>query len=513
MAQNFIDSDREQAFLLPPDVRDWLPEDHLARFVIQVVAELDLDGFYRAYREDGHGRAAYDPRMMVALILYAYSTGVCSSRGIERHCRQDVAYRVITANLVPDHATIARFICRHERALGELFSAVLGLCAKAGLVKSGIVAIDGTKLHANASRDSNVDYDRIAREIIAEAIATDEAEDERHGDARGDELPPELQTEEGRAEWLAKALEQAREAEREQDGQGSEPEPEGGHEFDAERIVARVQGREGWLREAKRQTEQDRWREAGPVPRSRSERLVAAGNRLEEELAAERRGNEAYEEYRKHGRLKDGRRLGSTPKPYQPPASPQGEVNLTDPDARVMKAFRGYVQGYNAQAAVNERHIVLAAEVTTESGDFSHLKPMVDATLAELERAGITEKPQVALADAGYWNEEHMDEVTGEHGIPVLVSPDSSKRKGERPGWTGGRYSFMRRVLEGELGGGLYRLRKQTVEPVIGHTKHNRRFTRFHRRGRKAVRTEWRLQMTTHNLTKLHSHQIAALAA
>jgi hypothetical protein len=138
---------------------------------------------------------------------------------------------------------------------------------------------------------------------------------------------------------------------------------------------------------------------------------------------------------------------------------------------------------------------------------------MVDAVLRELEQAGISEELEAALADAGYWNEQHMDEVTGEHGIPVLIPPDSSKRKGERPGWTGGRYSFMRAVLDNELGHALYRLRKQTVEPVIGHTKHNRKFTRFHRRGRKAVRTEWRLQMMTHNLTKLHSHQIATLAA
>src|SRR5205814_7591744 len=138
--------------------------------------------FYAAYRADGHGRAAYEPSVMVALVLFAFATNVESSRGIERHCRQDVAYRVITGNLVPDHATIARFICRHERALAELFREVLKLCDRAGLVKSGIVAVDGTKVHANASRDSNVDYDRIAREVIAEGIATDEAEDERYGD-------------------------------------------------------------------------------------------------------------------------------------------------------------------------------------------------------------------------------------------------------------------------------------------------------------------------------------------
>ena len=169
--------------------------------------------------------------------------------------------------------------------------------------------------------------------------------------------------------------------------------------------------------------------------------------------------------------MKDGRRFGGPPKPYQPPSTPQGEVNLTDPDARVMKAFRGYVQGYNLQAAVNEQHIVLAAEITVESVDFA-ARPMVDATLRELEQAGIREKPRAAVADAGYWNEQHMDEVIGEHGIPVLIPPDSSRRKGERPGWTGGRYTFMRRVLETDLGEALYRSRKQTVEPVIGHTKH-----------------------------------------
>jgi transposase len=518
MSQNFIESCREQGFLLPPDVREWLPGDHLAWFVIDAVARMDLGAFYAAYRADGHGRAAYEPSVMVALILYAFATNVESSRRIERHCRQDVAYRVITGNLIPDHATIARFICRHERALAALFTQVLGLCDQAGLVRSGVVAIDGTKLHANASRDSNVDYDQIAREILAEAIATDEAEDERYGQARGDELPPELQSEEGRREWLARHLDKQRAAEHEREGDADAADDEEGDrgtadEFDAERIVARVQGRDGWLLEAKRRLDQERWREAEPVPRSRSERLREAGRRLEEDLAAERRGNEAYRAYRARGRMKDGRRFGSPPKPYQPPSRPRGEVNLTDPDARVMKAFRGYVQGYNAQAAVNEQHIVLAAEITAEPVDSSQLKPMVDATLRELEQAGVSDKPQAAVADAGYWNEEHMDDVTGVHGIPVLITPDSSKRKGERPGWTGGRFAFMRRVLQSELGGSLYRLRKQTVEPVIGHTKHNRGFNRFHRRGRKAVRTEWRLQMMTHNLTKLHNHQIATLAA
>jgi transposase len=206
MAQNFIECDREQASLMPPSLRDWLPEDHLAWFVIEAVGRLDLEAFYAAYRADGHGRAAYEPSMMVSLVWYAYATNERSSRGIERHCRQDIAYRVISGSQVPDHATTARFIRRHQQSLAQLFTSVLRLCAKAGLVKSGVVAVDGTKLTASASSDSNVDYDRIAREIIAEAIATDEAEDEQHGDARGDELSPELQTEAGRREWLEREL-------------------------------------------------------------------------------------------------------------------------------------------------------------------------------------------------------------------------------------------------------------------------------------------------------------------
>jgi transposase len=518
MPQNFIDCDREQAYLMAPSLRDWLAEDHLAWFVIQTVERLDLSLFYRAYRDDGHGRAAYEPSMMVGLVLYAYATKERSSRGIERHCRQDIAYRVITANVVVDHATVARFLKRHEGALGDLFASVLRLCAKAGLVKSGVVAVDGTKIAADASRDQSVDYDRIAREILAEAKATDEAEDELYGDARGDELPPELSTDAGRREWLSRELERERIADSQPTGGADAPDAQesdrgSGHEFDAERIVARVQGREGWLREAKRQLDQDRWDGAGPIPRSRSERLRDAGRRLEDDLGAERRGNEAYEHYRATARDKQGRRLSRAPNPYQPPASPDGKVNLTDPDSRLMKGTRSYIQGYNAQAAVNEQQIVLAAEITVEGVDFSQLEPMVTATVAELDKAGVIDKPDVAVADAGYWNEQHMDAVTAEHGIQVLIPPDSGKRDGPRPGWTGGRYTFMRYVLATDLGERLYAKRKQTVEPMFGHTKHNRRFDRFHRRGRTAVRTEWRLMMMTHNLTKLHSHQIATATA
>ena len=151
MPQNFLACDRDQPLLVPPDLRDWLDEDHLAWFVLESVAELDLAHFYADYRQDGHGRAAHDPQMMVSLLLYSYALGERSSRKIESRCREDVAYRVISANQAPDHATIARFRARHEQALSGLFAQVLGLCAEAGLVSTAVVAVDGTKVAAAAS--------------------------------------------------------------------------------------------------------------------------------------------------------------------------------------------------------------------------------------------------------------------------------------------------------------------------------------------------------------------------
>ncbi|MBV8988082.1 MAG: transposase, partial [Solirubrobacterales bacterium] len=284
---------------------------------------------------------------------------------------------------------------------------------------------------------------------------------------------------------------------------------ESGDGFDAELIGPN--GRRGWLREAHRQIEQKRWETATPIPRSRAERLRLAARCLEDELAAECRGNQAYEAMREHRRLHDKRRLGGPTRPYTPPPIPPGEVNLTDPDSRRMKGNRRYIQGYNAQAVVNEQQIVIAAEISTNPADFSHLRPMIETALSELEQAGVTDQPKVAVADAQYWNEQHIDHVVAEYGIQVLIPPDSGKREGERPGWTGGRYSFMRRVLASDLGRETYRKRQVSIEPVYGHTKHNRKIYRFNYRGRQAVRTEWRLITLTHNLIKLHRHQIAAV--
>jgi transposase len=464
MGQRFVACDREQSFLMPPDMRDWLPEGHFAWFVLDAVAGMDLAEFYGAYRDDGRARPAYEPSMMVALLLYAYARGLRSSRAIERACEDQVPYRVIAAQAKPDHATIARFIERHERALGELFGQILALCARAGLVGVGLIAVDGTKLAANASREQTMDYERIAREIVEEAKATDAAEDELYGQARGDELPPELAT---------------------------------------------SQGRRGWLREAQRRLEEERAKEARPVARSRPQRLMDAKRRLQEELFTEQRANAAYEAYRARGRMKDGRRFGRPPDPYQSPQIPQGTINVTDPDSRLVKSLRGWLQGYNAQAVCNDRQIVLAAEISLTSPDFGNLEPMLAATRRELQVAGVDARPETVLADAGYWHQPQMERLVAD-GTQVLIPPDSGKRKGKRPGWDGGFYNFMRAVLDTELGAGLYRHRQQLIEPIFANTKHNRGITRLHRRGRAAVRTEWRLITATHNLLKLHRHHAAA---
>src|SRR3954468_4244258 len=313
MGQRFIACDREQSFLMPPDVREWLPARHLAWFVIDAVEEMALDGFYAAYRVDGRCRPAYDPAMMVAVLVYAYARGIRSSRMIERACEEDVAFRVLAAQQRPDHATLARFVERHEDAIAGLFGEVLTLCARSGRVQVGVIAVDGTKLQANASRNENLDYEQLAREIVEEAQAVDAAEDELYGTARGDELPPEFAT---------------------------------------------AQGRRGWLREAKQRLEAERAARPQPVPRSRPKRVKEAKRRLDEELWTEVRANRAYEAYRARGRMKNGRRFGRPPDPYQPPAAAGGRINLTGPDSRVVKGLRGFLQGYNAQAVTNEHQVV-----------------------------------------------------------------------------------------------------------------------------------------------------------
>jgi hypothetical protein len=275
------------------------------------------------------------------------------------------------------------------------------------LVNPELIVIDGTRLQGNCSPEANREYQRIAREVLAEAKATDEAEDELYGEARGDELPEQLRTAEGRRAFFADAKRK-----REQEQAAPDPSPELSEMASVVRAAGR-QGRAGWLREDRRALEQHRQACPQPLPRSRRGRLALAKRRLEQELDTDHRSNERYEHYRAHARDPQGRGLGIAPKPFQLPAEPAGKVNVTDPDSKQIKtdAGFGWVQGYNAQAVVGSGHVVFAAELTNNTNDFSQLDPMVSAALTELAHAGVRERSKVAIADTGYWRESQIDEV------------------------------------------------------------------------------------------------------
>lgn len=340
MAQNFLSCDRDQVLLLPPDLGEWLPAGHLARFVLATVAELDLSAVYGYYRRDGHGRPAHDPAMMVALVLYSYAVGVTSSRAIERRCVDDVAFRFITADRQPDHATVARFLVRHREALSELFFGVLALCRRAGMVRVGTVAVDSTKVAANASPDQNRTYQGLraeAERIIEEAIETDRREDQLYGDKRGDELPEELADPRTRKARIRELLEQAR-CEREQ--------------IESEHAGLVAEHQEFLARTGKRKP----GRPAGAAPDARQQQLLAK------------------------------------------------KYNLTDPDSGIVRHRGMLMQGYNVQAAVADGQVILATRISGRAGDVGKLEPMIDAvqrTVARLEDPG---ELQQVLADAGYWH-------------------------------------------------------------------------------------------------------------
>lgn len=439
MAQNFLSSDRDQPMLLPPDLREWLPEDHLAWFVLDAVAELDLSSFLAAYRSDGHGRAAHDPEMMVALLVYAYAVGERSSRQIERRCEEDVAFRVIAANRRPDHATIARFRARHAEALAELFSGVLALCAEAGLVSVGTLALDGTRIAADAADRQNRTYAQIAEEILEEAECTDAEEDERFGDARGDELPGD------RA--------------------------------------------------------------------SRRERLREAKRRLDEQHAAKEHEMaewaNARDEYTKRTGFK---RKGRPTKPRPIPPKEEQRINLTDPDSKPVKTATGFIQGYTAQAATTAEQVIVAAEVITGANERQRLEPMTKAATEELEKASVEERPDLVLADAGYWNTPQIEKLEA-GGVEVLCPPDADIRRKPTKIRSGPDYERMRERLSEPEARAAYRRRQQMVEPVFAQVKLRQRAGRFSRRGLAACRAEWRLTAATHNLLKLYRHSITPIGA
>jgi transposase len=463
MSKQFRDCNLNQLLLLPASLHDWLPEGHLARFVAEVVEALDLSAIYAQYEEgDGRGLAAYDPRMMVRLLIYGYCRGVASSRRIERATYEDVAFRYLAADEHPDHDTIADFRREHLASLSQLFVQVLRLCQQAGLVKLGHVALDGTKVKANASKHKAMSYARMGeaekqleaevKALLEEAARVDAEEDGKYGKGkRGDELPAELQRRETR---LAK------------------------------------------IREAKAALE----REA----REQAEK---------EKVQVEARLKEREQQEAERGR-KFGGRPPEVPDPEQAKPEPKAQRNFTDPDSRIMKdgATKEFVQAYNAQAAVDSHaQVIVAAAVTQEANDKQQLVPMLEQV--KLLTGGA---PQQATADAGYFSEANVTEPKLE-GIDLFVAPDREKHSEEVPGAArppvGGQPCLsptpspaqaMRDKLHTPQGRTVYKMRKAVVEPVFGQLKEQRGFRRFLLRGRKQVEGEWHLICATHNLLKLY---------
>jgi transposase len=359
MAQNFLSCDREQVMLMPPSVADWLPDGHLARFVIEVVDQLDLESFYAAYRADGRGRPAHDPAMMVALLLYNYAVGVRSSRRIERRCVEDVACRVIAANRAPDHVTISRFRARFADQLSRLFVEVLALCREAGMVRVGTVAVDSTKLAGDSSLGANRTYEWLekqARAILDEAEETDAREDQLFGERRGDELPEELADPSRRAGRIREILERVR---------------------------------------------------------AREEELKAARERKRQEWAAERE---------RLGTRPPGRPHSPELSKSERKALYESKYNLTDPDSGIVHHRGQLIQGYNVQAVVAEGQVILATRVSGVSPDQGQLVPTLEQAIVTLKQLGITDTIEQALADGGYWDGEQIRQLQAD-GLRVLVPP------------------------------------------------------------------------------------------
>lgn len=448
MSYNFLPYEPEQMFLLPPSLAEWVREESLARFVSEVVDELEGEGrlaaFYARYRADGWGRAAYAPRMMVKVLLYGYCTGVVSSRRMAQALEGDVAFRYLAANQQPDFRTLSEFRKEHREALEGLFVEILRLCREAGLVKMGRVALDGRKVAGNAALDQNRTREQLEREIgqevarlMEEAEACDAQEDARYGaEVRGDELPEEMRTTTGRLARLREA--RARLEERQKEAQAAQ----------AEKIERRA------------------------------------------------------EEEKRSGRKKRGRK----PKAPEEVANREAKANRTDPESRILKTRRGWVQGYNAQAMADcSSQVIVAQEVTQEENDVGQLAPM----LARCEeQAG--EKPEQLLADAGYWSEENARREDEGTELLIATTKDYKQRKAlQEQGPPRGRIpkhatrrERMERKLRTRRGREAYRERGSTIEPVFGQME-MRGLSRFLLRSKAKVRLEWSLWCTTHNLLKL----------
>ena len=454
--KKFKECNRDQMYLMPPSLTDWLDEGHLAYFVIDVVDRLDLSEVYASYGGDGRGQPPYEPSMMVALLIYAYCVGLPSSRRIEKAAREDVAFRVIAANQRPDHDSICAFRKRHLKALAGLFVQVLKLCREAGLVKLGHVALDGTKVRANASKHKAMSYGRMkkkeeelereVRELLELAEAVDTLEDARYGvGVRGDELPQELRRRETRLKKIREAMGALEEEAR------------------ADAAVQAEQAREK-IREREKKA-----KETGEKPRGRKPKI---------------------------------------PDPKKAKPADKAQRNFTDPDSRIMKdgSTKSFEQCYNAQAAVDEkRQVIVASALTQETNDKQQLEPMVE----EINKNLGNQLPEKLTADAGYYSEDNVEFIEGKK-VDAYIAVERMKH-GEAPPPVCGRppkdmsvKERMGRKLSTKRGKSVYAKRKQVVEPVFGQIKQARRLRQFLLRGLENVSAEWDLWCLTHNLLKLH---------
>ena len=457
MSRIYLSYDPEQRLLLPPDMRDWLPEGHLALFISDVVEVLDLSAILRHYESgDGRGRPPYHPLMMVKLLVYGYCIGKVSSRKLEQATYEDVGFRVLACNQHPDHDSIANFRQLHLPELAGLFVQVLQMCERAGLVKLGHVAIDGSKLRANASKHKAMSYDRMCekeQQLVAEvarllkdAEEADAGEDKRYGKGvRGDELPAELARRESR-------LRKIREAKASLEAEAKEQ---------AKAAAAAV--------EAKLEERKQREQETGKKTPGRAPQVVNVAE-------------------------------------AKPKAKAQR--NFTDPESRIMKdgATGSFEQSYNAQIAVDgQAQIIVAATLTQAANDKQQLVPV----LAEV-KTNIGRLPEKVTADAGYFSTEA---VTSEalSSVDLYVTPDSGKQTEEElatesPPPTELELDVkarMRGKVKSASGREIYKQRKMIVEPVFGQVKEVRGFRRFSFRGLQKNDAEWSLICLTHNLLKL----------
>lgn len=483
-----------EPLLLPPDLQDWVPEGHLARFIQDAITEADLKDWYQHYEtEHGRGQPPFPPVMMARVLIYCYCTGRFSSRKIESATYHDVAVRFLSADLHPDHSRIAGFRARHTERIGELLVRVIQLCRKLRMASLGSVAIDGTKLPANASIKKTVKAEDI-EDLIArdEALVKDLLEKAANADAAGDEdettLPDELSKAEKRLSLLRKAkaeldreaaarAEAETEAKAQQEAEAAQPGTAG--TISLQELRKRAGLTQAQLAALLEVTSDKRL--------SKIERLQATPTERELEQLATALSVSADDILH---RLKPTR-----PEPQPRPSTAVPRINTTDPDSAVQKPrdWLGSFQGWNAQIAVDSRHqIIVAAQVVSSNHDYDSLLPLLEQTVANCGS-----KPDRLLADKGYCSKKNLSS-TALDGIDVYVPPAKGHHRNPDP-----TLQAMREKLNSPEAQAIYNRRAVIVEPVFAHIKRCLGFTRFLYRGTKKVNAEWQLVCTAHNLLKL----------